>query len=370
MRIDNVNLSNDGLRYEATFRTASGDFPVWYSSRQVPMKASAESLITLGLLPAMLEGGEFILPEAEVSAVFLEGVAAIQEQFSAWYDNLSKVTISGVCPVKLDPSGDRTAASFSGGVDSHYTLLECGDQIDDLYYLHGFDSGIVDPSLRQTISDMLVIFGDLYGARVIEFDTNARELWYPLGLRHMGGAPVILSGVHLLPEEIRTFLLPSSREPGIEVRGAWHSESLPHWSADARVIVEHGRIHRLGKVRELCKSDLILEHLHVCWGDYGTGYNCGICDKCMRTLIQLEICHSLDRCPTLKGKLDLKRIANLHFGDSCQRKSASYNLAAIADDPEFADLAAALRKAVNRPEWVLRLSELYWAIKKKLGLVG
>ncbi len=302
--------------------------------------------------------------------MFLAGIEAIQTQYLTWYDQLSHVTIRGVEPIVRKVTGEgRAAASFSGGVDSHFTLAKCHDQIDDLFYLHGFDEGIVDPSIRQEVSTTLKVFGELHDKRVIEFDTNAREFWYASDLRSIGGAPLIISAAQSMASQLRTFYVPASSGPEHATRNTWSSEAIPQWSTETLAFVEHGvEAGRLDKVRELSKSDLVLEHLHVCWGDHGTAYNCGICEKCLRTIINLTACRALDRCSSLRGKLDLKRIANMHLRSPIHLDMAKENLRVIEDDPEFADLAAALRKAVNRPEWMLRLSEFYWAVKKSLGL--
>ena len=372
MRIDQPQFSEDRRRLAFNCCTAQGDFAVWYQSKTVELDFRTEALLTLGLLPAMREGGEFVVPESEVSARFLEGMERAQEIHRSWFDGLSGVDIKGVSPVVRPPraTSARTAASFSGGVDSHYTLAVKHEEIDDLMYLHGFDDGITDPELRRRISAMLEVFGEHYGKRILELETNARELWYASGLRHMGGSPVVFAAVHLLPPAISRYCVPASFCAETMVRHTWNPETLPCWATETLELVEHGGdVSRLDKVKALSRSPLVLKHLHVCWGDHGADYNCGICEKCLRTIVALTICGALEQS-CFPGKLDLKRIANMHLTTEHQRGFARQSLRQIENNPEFRGLAQALRQAACRPAWRLRLAELYWAVKKKFGLVS
>jgi hypothetical protein len=60
-------------------------------------------------------------------------------------------------------------------------------------------------------------------------------------------------------------------------------------------------------VRRIAGSALALETLNVCW-EGEPGRNCGACDKCLRTMIGLELAGCLGACSTLPSALDLDAV--------------------------------------------------------------
>jgi len=67
------------------------------------------------------------------------------------------------------------------------------------------------------------------------------------------------------------------------------------------LIYDSADVNRRAKLRELAGSDLALRNLRVCWRS-GTDENCGRCEKCLRTMMTLELHGALDRCPTFPAR--------------------------------------------------------------------
>ena len=51
---------------------------------------------------------------------------------------------------------------------------------------------------------------------------------------------------------------------------------------------------RAEKIARLSRSSVALAHLRVCWQNVGKAYNCCRCEKCLRTMADLELCGVLD----------------------------------------------------------------------------
>ena len=99
---------------------------------------------------------------------------------------------------------------------------------------------------------------------------------------------------------------------------------------------------------EVGRSPVALEHLRVCWENLEGAYNCGRCEKCIRTMVNLTVAGALDRCQTFDRELDLFEIAHLPIHDANDRTFVEENceaLAARGGDPE---LLRALETSLSR----------------------
>jgi hypothetical protein len=90
----------------------------------------------------------------------------------------------------------------------------------------------------------------------------------------------------------------------------WGSHPLldPLWSTEGLTFVHDGcEMDTIDKTRIVARSRLVLDTLRPCAG-YGSGYNCGRCPKCLRTMIDLMQAGYLDRCRTLPHEIDAERL--------------------------------------------------------------
>ena len=106
---------------------------------------------------------------------------------------------------------------------------------------------------------------------------------------------------------------------GLFLRGAFHqiyipsthsvAEQIPwgsnlaldgHWSTEGTTFIHDGtEATRIEKViSQIARSPLALEHLRVCFANERGAYNCGKCDKCLRTMINLYAAGALEKSST------------------------------------------------------------------------
>jgi hypothetical protein len=81
-------------------------------------------------------------------------------------------------------------------------------------------------------------------------------------------------------------------------------------------------------------------------------YNCGLCEKCIRTMISLHIVGALERCSTLPKKLDHKKISQSMIYKKEDGAFLEDNLKALENRPDDRELYNALFKVWKQAWWV------------------
>jgi hypothetical protein len=131
----------------------------------------------------------------------------------------------------------------------------------------------------------------------------------------------------------------------------WGSHALldPLWSTEVQDVIHDGcEATRIQKVsREIVHSPIALEHLRVCWRKPNDDYNCGKCEKCLRTQINLRLCDALDRCATFPRQIDLDLLRRLCLRNENEACFVRENLHAVERAGD-APLAAVLKEVLTR----------------------
>jgi hypothetical protein len=195
----------------------------------------------------------------------------------------------------------RAVACLSGGVDGLHVLMrnrrlyrqDDAAYVREALFIHGFDIGkrARDPEHEhyQMALRRLEPVAKETGLRLIPCRTNLRHLpskpdfWT---YRHNGAALAAVGHAAILA-------------PGFLFIGASHHVANPvpmgsHPAVDGlfssqRVTVIHdgSRFSRLDKVRDLASWPTALAALRVCPLNLGDRANCGRCEKCLRTRLEL-----------------------------------------------------------------------------------
>jgi hypothetical protein len=306
--------------------------------------------------------GRDIRVEGAASQQFLEASQVIQDIYHSWHPHLHKVHIRGVTPVsRARERKGRVGLFFSCGVDSFYSLLKHDDDITDLIFIRGFEYAPHEETLLGRASRMAREAAAHAGKRVVELETNLRGLLVGKGLswgKLSGGALTASLGLLLYPEFSRIYVAASGTYAHLD---AWASHPLldPLWSTDGLEFVHDGaEATRVEKVRLLAAHDWVLRLLRVCNRRPAAAPNCGRCEKCIRTMLNLLVAGALERGPSFEVGLDPRRVARMGFQDFHSRAQASENLAALESSKQSGPLAAALRTAINRAERRRLLREL------------
>lgn len=281
-----------------------------------PLTASGETGLAVALLPAMTQGGALDIAPA-VSPRLLAAAEHIQRIFLGW-DRGDAFPHLGLKPVKVE-AGPRTPPAerakgvgcfFSGGVDSFYTLLQHLDEVTDIVFVHGFDIPLDAASLRRRASDAAATVAEALGKNLVEIETDYRALAEPrLTWHHVFGAG-LAAVAHLLSPRIGRMYIPGAHTWSNLVPDGSHPLLDPLWSSeDLEIVFDGCEATRTDKLALLARSELALRHLRVCWQNPGGAYNCGRCEKCVRTKISMLAVGALERCPVMPDGLDDRALA-------------------------------------------------------------
>ncbi len=265
--------------------------PVWYESSDVEMQLRGEVFACAFLLPAMKRGAGLHIEGVSLSPLWLENSKQVMERFSTWWGYTPiEITCNGAYhPVGATNETSHTGLFFTGGVDSFYSLLCSGEQIDDLVYVHGFDSALADQTRLEDARQHLSQIATGLGRRLLLLKTNLRE--HPLirgmeWVRTHGGA--LASAAYTLPN-IQRMIISSSYAVGFMVPCGSHPEIDPFWSDEQRMFVHFGtNAQRREKLEAIADHPLVMRHLRVCWKHPGRPDNCCRCEKCMRNMLLLD----------------------------------------------------------------------------------
>ena len=218
----------------------------------------------------------------------------MQDILLEWYPSWTK-------PIPLDfevaepldlPPGRGAISTFTGGVDSFYTVLENREQLTGLLFIHGLDIRLEETDFRIRVSKELTAAAADIGLPLLQVETNVRELTDPYASWGKKAHGSILSSVAiLLAERADTFFIPGSRLRST-VRGVgWGSHILiDRLNSTDYLSVVHDAVDvtRHSKTARIAQSETALRYLRVCYSSRSE-YNCGTCPKCRRTQLDLDL---------------------------------------------------------------------------------
>ena len=175
----------------------------------VPLLASGDAQVALGLLPALL-AQEALEVDQPVHPDLLRHTSSIQRVFGSWTGKTPVGVRAGVeSEGTARRTADGTASFFSGGVDSLQTA-RAHPEARDLVFVHGFDLPAERTALSRRAEDHARRAADEMGRRLVVVRTDLREVpvfRHRWGLLH-GAAMAFVA--HGLAREVSQVLVPAS----------------------------------------------------------------------------------------------------------------------------------------------------------------
>jgi hypothetical protein len=236
------------------------------------------------------------------------------------------------------------ALFFSGGVDSFYSLLKRDDEITHLVYVHGFDTLLSSAAIRAHYAQSLRQAANEAGKQFFEIETNMRVVLDPIerwGHQRATSAQVAI--VQALAPQFATSYVAEN----YPYNGEMPLDSLPYVrAADGVSTVFDGLdTMRIDKIAFLAQSPLAMKWLRVCWQNLGLAFNCGRCEKCLRTMIALDLAGALQSCRTFREPIDIERVRYTDWSNNARFWPELVLAAQRSGDRQ--DLVAAMRDAAH-----------------------
>lgn len=348
MRVTNVAAS---LEDDATELSASIDgYRLWYRfPNTFAPRVNGNAFLVACLLPAMARGETLDLePSATVCPQLLQNLDLIQDVFVAWGPVLRipfrRIDIKANVAT-VDSKPHTVGSFFSGGVDGTYTLLRHRDEVSHLIFVKGIDMQLTNDHLYKEVWESNAEFARTIAKPIVPVSSNVRFF----GRAHQCPWPAFFgSGLASIAHAIglsKIFVASGMFYADLEPHGS-HPLTDPLWSS-ASLAVEHdgADARRIEKLRSIAGFEPALKILRVCWQD--KTYNCGRCEKCLRTMIQLRVL-GVD-APTFPKLIDLQSVRRLRIWEDIELDFVRESLA-IANQGHDTPLRNALKSCVWRNE--------------------
>ena len=284
LRIPEVRLESAGPdRWRIAASIAGTDI---FFEASVPLSPRPETLVCPLLFPAMSMHANLAVSGA-VDARFLENLAFVQRRATEWWSEFSAgdvhAPVAAVCP-----PGPDAGLFYTGGVDSSYALQQLRDRIRYAIFVEGFDIPLTDADRLRKAREWLSATTRACGVELIVVRTNLREhptfrevFWETTHVAALAGVAHALGNlVHTVYVAASDLPPPHGSAPDLD--GAWSSGSLKTENFGAE-------LNRLQRVASIAKWEPLRGRLRVCWENNASELNCGYCEKCTRTRMQLLV---------------------------------------------------------------------------------
>lgn len=271
------------------------------------------------LVPAM-SLGENIYIEGEVSKEVYDSLDRIQNKFVSWNIGLKKINVyvNGLNSEKYNVK--KRAVFFSGGVDSFYTYLknkEDGIVLDYFILANGYDINIRNKSLWDSTSEYIENISKIEKVDLIKVESNIRDIIEPIVMWDYSHGGCLAALGLLLTKELSDVYIGSTYTFKQMFPWGSHPEVDSLWSSESTKFHHHGAdTTRLEKVFYISKYPIVLKTLRVCYLNKKDNFNCGVCDKCMRTMINLELAGKLLNSETFPKKVDINLLKKIKIESS------------------------------------------------------
>jgi hypothetical protein len=314
MRIENLNtgIKGNSVQARATVIWEDSESPTQEIYFQTDeqfgpyLSCNPNAFLLATLLPAMRLAEKRVAIDAEVCPELQDGLLTAMSLIREWFGpDRSFVRIESK-PRFRPPSSfklERACSFLSGGIDSLATLRanrlnippNHPASIKDCLFVQGFDIPLnetSDTAFRHILDSLSEVAKDA-DVTLIPIATNIASLYDDMKfwMYEFHGA-AIAAVAHSLSRRLTRAYVASS----CDVRNVipWGSNPLldPNYSsADLRIYYDSLRLSRLAKTEIVGDWDIALQNLRVCV-DNQEGLskclpNCGQCEKCIRTMVEL-----------------------------------------------------------------------------------
>jgi hypothetical protein len=331
MRIENLRkeTNSDRTRVVATVIWENRDRPaqdVFFETTAefaADLTCNPNAFLAACTLPAMRFGEERITLTEPICPELKDGLETIMHTLVTWHGGDRQVIAIEAPLQQMAPPSERPPRSgcfFSGGIDALAMLRQNHQKFPQTHPRY-FQDGILiygilkgedeqDPAFHHVMDAISALAQDA-GITIIPIYTNAhshlRDLdpMYKFWKQDYQGSLLAAVG-HALSDRLSTVSVASSFDFANLEPYSTHPQIDPHLSSsDLQVRHEDITLSRFQKTRIVGEWDAALAYLRVCnhKSSYQQGnYNCGQCEKCVRTKLALLSLGLLERTKTFKEK--------------------------------------------------------------------
>lgn len=292
----------------------------------------ADAFAVSSLLLAMTLGEDMEV-RGVLSPRLVSGMQEYQRIFNLWFPQRFKlidIRCNNYERQHEDDVKGGVACAFSGGVDSFYTLWShppqnernLDYQVSYALFVHGFDIALEDEATYSTARHAYEETMQMLGLQLLTARTNVRQLlacvdW---GLAHGSALIGLALALGLL---LSRFYVPATHT---------YSDLVP-WGSDPRldpllstetlqVVHDGASVTRVEKTAVIAQWAETYSRLRVCWVKPDGLSNCCRCEKCIRTMIALDMVGTLPQYTTFPLPMERQNIRSCRFLNESERAFA------------------------------------------------
>jgi hypothetical protein len=269
-----------------------------------------ETFLLAAFVPAMERGERRVRVEGTLCPLLARGVRAASRTLRQWFPRFALPEVEAAAGLRPLPRATppRVAATFSGGVDSLATIranrlalpVDHAGAIRDAFFVFGmntydFSDGLPDPGRVRDYEERLrrwLPLAEEARLRVVPVTASFRLLAPSFESWARGTISAALAGIaHAFSPRLTGLLVPSAGGTDLLAPEGTHPMLDPFYSSTALQVSHDGQwMSRLEKLRLVADWEPALAILQPCQQHQigRTGINCGACNKCHRTMLELE----------------------------------------------------------------------------------
>lgn len=311
----------------------------------------ASSFAAALLIPSMYLGQDLVI-RGSVSRTLYKNMYQVMKTINGWWPFFKPIQIKAGTIIEDTAHPKNVGMFFSGGVDSFYTYLkhksDKKDPISQFILINGSDIELRNKTLWRMTQGNIEEIARKENIAVIVVETNAQSIIEPIVLPDYthGGS---LAGIGLcLRAGLKKIYIGASFNTEEQVPYGSHPDLDKYWGTEV-IAFEHdgGESNRFQKLeRQVARSPLALAYLRVCYMNKNGKYNCGKCEKCMRTMVSLYALGKLNDAKTFPHTIDLERLTTLIAHQTFSNAGHRENLAALRERNLNPAMQAAIEKGV------------------------
>jgi hypothetical protein len=312
-------------KIELQNKRKGGSSHLWFrfpAAMESQLSGDIDPFVVALLLVAM-QNGESMEVRGPLSNQLFQGLQSYQEIYHVWYPD--RFHMIAILPTALRDdavsSHRNEGCAFSGGVDSFFTLLELikkqseesdSPRLTHALFMAGFDMPL---HLGSSIEELTRSYSQMMKDLTLQFvvgSTNVRQFVNTVDWTNAHGQALAASAL-FLKNTLYKFNIPASYTADSYPKWGTHPQLDHHLSTESMHMVHHGaHANRVRKLETISLSIESYDRLRVCWiQDIGLK-NCGQCEKCVRTMVALDLLKALPRYVTFgSANLDRRQVRQL-----------------------------------------------------------
>ncbi len=278
----------------------------------------ADPFLVASIAPAYRYGESRIKVAGETCPILRANLNDVVNYLRAWHHPDSPV-LRIECDSLNDRVHDKTrsehaAQMFSGGIDS-YATLALNRRFFAPSHPKSIRTGVIsfgleqdDPDAYSHVLQALTPGAQALGIDLVSISSNVYlpyreedrdENWLFWIMEFMGTG--LSSQLHALSNVLTSGHISATDDPCDATFRAGSTAKVDDRTSSSSIDIRHsaGCLTRQQKIDIVATNDAMLSHLRVCnqYRRYSDSFiNCGRCEKCIRTKLQLIVASALERC--------------------------------------------------------------------------